>query len=349
MKKIVTTYLFVLSLGTFGQEAGKAGELLKNEASKIEMQTKRSDMSGKIGSLNDSSGNRNQNQGQHHSGSNNNAGNRTMPNYDWNQNYALGYAEVFIRIPERGFYTVEVGDQMFSNSSGKYRFFDLIPGSLPVSIYGNGYLIYRTRINVRNNSRLVLDFFNRQGLYLLATYPLQSQAYGNYGDVWNDVWNSPYNGASGQWDPNYGNGDYGGYNGHNPGSYGNNQESMDGRVMNQQTFNAFLQVLKTAKFADEKVSLIKHQLKNALVSSEQVKTLVEALSYDNDRLEIAKFAYKKCVDPINHFRIYPSFQFQNSAQELRDYISKLYIIGETKCIKKSRYARQFQIGKSHQI
>jgi len=325
MKKIFTTCTFLLSLSTFAQEAGKAGELLKNEASKTEMQTKRSEMSGKRGNTLDNSNYRNPNQGQNqnNSNSNNNSGNRSMPNYDWNQNYSFGYAEVFLRIPERGFYTVEVGDQMASNASGKYRFFDLIPGSVPISIYENGYLIYRTRINVRNNSRLVLDFFNNQGLYLLGTYPLQSQAYGNYGDVWNDVWNSPYNGNSGQWDPNYGTNNQGGYNGNNQSQYGNNQGNAYGNVMSNQMFNAFLQVVKTTKFGDDKVSVIKQQLRNSMVTSAQVKALIEALPYDKDRLDVAKFAYGKCVDPNNYFVIFPSFQFQNSAQELRDYISKL--------------------------
>ena len=311
MKKIFTTCVVLLSLSMIAQEAGKAGELLKNEASKSEMQTKRTETAGRRSGNLDNSNYRNQGQ------NNTNSGNRTNPNYDWNQNYGFGYAEVFLRIPERGFYTVEVGDQMSSNTSGKYRFFDLIPGSVPISIYGNGYLIYRTRINVRNNSRLVLDFFNNQGLYLLGTYPLQSQAYGNYGDVWNDVWNSPYNnGNSGQWDPNYGTGNQGGYNGNNPGnSYGN--------VMNNQTFNAFLQVVKSTKFGDDKVSVIKQQMTSTNVTSEQVKALIEILPYDKDRLDIAKFAYKRCVDPNNYFVTYPSFQFQSSAQELRNYISKL--------------------------
>lgn len=311
MKKIFTTCIVLLSLSIFGQEAGKAGELLKNEASKSEMQTKRTETTGRRGSTLDNSNYRNQGQNN-----NTSSGNRTNPNYNWNQNYGYGYAEVFLRIPERGFYTVEVGDQMSSNTSGKFRFFDLIPGSVPISIYGNGYLIYRTRINVRNNSRLVLDFFNNQGLYLLGTYPLQSQAYGNYGDVWNDVWNSPYNGNSGQWDPSYGTGNPSGYN-------GNSQGNSYGNVMNNQTFNSFLQVVRNTKFGDDKVSVIKQQLRNSMVTSEQVKSLIETLSFDKDRLDVAKFAYKKTVDPNNYFVIYPSFQFQNSAQELRDYISKL--------------------------
>ncbi|SDF62823.1 DUF4476 domain-containing protein [Epilithonimonas hungarica] len=311
MKKIFTTCVFLLSLVAFAQEAGKAGELLKNEASKNEMQTRRPETSGKRGSgtLDNSNYRSNPNN------NNNIPNNRPNPSYDWNQNYGYGYAEIFLRIPERGFYTVEVGDQMSANSSGKYRFFDIIPGLVPISVYGNGYLLYRTRVNVRNNSRLVLDFFSNRGLYLLGTYQLQNQAYGNYGDVWDDMWNSPYNnGNSGQWDPYYGTGNQGGYNGNQGNHYGN--------VMNSASFNAFLQVVKNTKFADDKVSVIKQQLRNAMVTSEQVKSLLEALTYDKDRVEIGKYSYSRCVDPVNYFVIYPAFQFQSSAQELRDYISK---------------------------
>ncbi|MDP9954767.1 hypothetical protein J2X97_000404 [Epilithonimonas hungarica] len=312
MKKIFTTCVFLLSLVAFAQEAGKAGELLKNEASKNEMQTRRPETSGKRGSgtLDNSNYRSNPNN------NNNIPNNRPNPSYDWNQNYGYGYAEIFLRIPERGFYTVEVGDQMSANSSGKYRFFDIIPGLVPISVYGNGYLLYRTRVNVRNNSRLVLDFFSNRGLYLLGTYQLQNQAYGNYGDIWNDMWNSPYNnGNSGQWDPYYGTGNPGGYNGNNQGNY-------YGNVMNSASFNAFLQVVKNTKFADDKVSVIKQQLRNAMVTSEQVKSLLEALTYDKDRVEIGKYSYSRCVDPVNYFVVYPAFQFQSSAQELRDYISK---------------------------
>ncbi len=306
MKNFFTTCLLVFNIISFGQEAGKAGELLKNEASKNEMAQKNGNISKREGTLDNSGFRNNQNK--------NNRGNDN-PGYNWNQNYGFGYAEIFIRIPERGFYTVEVGDQMASNSVGKYRFFDLIPGVIPVSIYDNGYLVYRSRINVRNNSRLVLDYFTNRGLYLLATYPLQNQGYGNYGEIWNDMWNSPYNGNNGNWNP---------YNGMPDNNYGNsNQGNLYGNVLSNSRFNAFLQVVRDTKFGNDKIAVIKQQLRSTMITSEQVKRLLESFTFDNDRLEVAKFAYPRCVDPENYFMVYPVFQFQNSAQELRDFILKL--------------------------
>lgn len=146
----------MIGISSFAQEAGKVGELLRNEASTTEMQAPNG-----INTRNktvDRSSDRSNNKIK-------------SPNYQWNKNY--GYAEVFLRIPEQGFFTVEVGDQMIGNGSGKYRFFDLQSGKVPVSIYENGFLIYRTTLMLRNNSRMVLDFFTNEGLYLLDSYPVQ--------------------------------------------------------------------------------------------------------------------------------------------------------------------------------
>jgi hypothetical protein len=307
MKNIFTTCLLVFSIISFGQEAGKAGELLKNEASKSEMSQRNANSSKK----------------KERSTIRDTGIIKTATTEGITIRVITGIRimvtvmqKIFLRIPERGFYTVEVGDQMSANSSGKYRFFDIIPGLVPISVYANGYLLYRTRINVRNNSRLVLDFFSNRGLYLLGTYQLQNQTYGNYGDIWNDMWNSPYNnGDPGQWDPFYGtqNGSYG--NNNNQGNYGN--------VMNSTMFNSFLQVVRKTNFDSDKVSVIKQQLRNTMVTSEQIKILIETLNYDKDRLDVAKYAYSRCADPNNYFVVYPSFQFQSSVQELRDYISRL--------------------------
>lgn len=93
--------------------------------------------------------------------------------------------------------------------------------------------------------------------------------------------------------------------------------------MNSTMFNSFLQVVRKTNFDSDKVSVIKQQLRNTMVTSEQIKILIETLNYDKDRLDVAKYAYSRCADPNNYFVIYPSFQFQSSAQELRDYISRL--------------------------
>ncbi|AZA85583.1 DUF4476 domain-containing protein [Chryseobacterium shandongense] len=283
MKSICISVLLLFAASSFAQEAGKAGELLKNEATKTEIgsvNNKKSDVKTK-----NNSGLRNQ-------GNQGNNGFRTKnPQYRWNQEY--GYSEVFLRIPEQGFFSVEIGDQFISNNSGKFRFFDLPAGRVPISIYESGYLLYKTTLNVRNNSRLVLDFFTNEGLYLLDSYPVQSYGF----DSWNDVWND---------------------------SYGNIGDINYPNVMDNQTFQQFMDTMKDrAWFDDKKLAFINQQGRHAMFTSEQISILVKDLSFDKNKLALAKSLFPKCVDKHKYFIVGEALDFESSRRELMDYISKL--------------------------
>ena len=295
MKKFYFLLAAFIAFQLNAQEAGKVGELLKNEASKSEMASPKNDAFGRNNSQNDNSGFRN-NSGNIRNDSRN-------PNYNWNYNYNYGYAEIFIRIPEQGYFTVEIGEQRMSNATGKFRFFDLNSGNNTISIYDRNFLVYRTRINIRNNTRMVLDYFNYKGLYLLGTYNLRN----NYGDIWNDTWNNPYGNNNGNsWDP---------YDDYNSG-YNNNY----GNVMNDRDFSSFLQMIKKQSFDDDKLAFLRSQLNRTSFTTAQVKSIMKQFSFDKNRLEFAKQAYKNCVDSRNYYQLYDVFDFQSYARELNKYI-----------------------------
>lgn len=279
MKKIFIGLMLLSGISSFAQEAGKAGELLRNEASTSEMQSQ------------SSPGFRNKTFDRNLGNQNNRMKN---PSYQWNRNY--GYAEVFLRIPEQGFFTVEVGDQMIANGAGKYRFFDLQSGRMPISIYENGFLIYRSSLMLRNNSRMVLDFFTNEGLYLLDSYSVQGQ----YGfNDWNDIWNNPYGNHSGNW--------------------GN-----QGNVMDNNTFRRFFDMMKkNESFDDGKIALINQQMRSSMFTAEQIRDLVKSLSFDKNKLSLAKSMYRNCADKDRYFVVYDAFDFESSKRELMNYISRL--------------------------
>ncbi|MBV8327691.1 DUF4476 domain-containing protein [Chryseobacterium sp.] len=278
MKKIFISLVFWVGVHVLGQEAGKAGELLRNEASATEMQVPNS-----LG------------KGNKTFDRNANAKNNSIrnPNYQWNRSY--GYAEVFLRIPEQGFFTVEIGDQMMANGSGKYRFFDLQSGRIPISIYDNGFLIYRTTLMLRNNSRMVLDFFTDQGLFLLDSYPVQGQ----YGfNDWNDIWNNPYGNHPGNWNDS-------------------------GSVMDNATFRQFFDALqRNEKFDDGKIAMISQQMRNSMFTAAQIRDLVKSISFDKNKLALAKSMYPNCADKNRYFVVNDAFDFESSKRELMDYISR---------------------------
>lgn len=314
MKKLYTLSAIVLSTIIFAQEAGKVGELLKNEASKAEMQTQRKEMNGtrtsennRNGGILDNSNNKNQSQNQGQNKGNNYGNSYGSNTYRWHQNY--GYSEVFVRIPERGYFTVEIEDQVMSNASGKYRFFDLSAGRLPISIYNQGYLVYRTKLNIRNNSRMVLDFFSNQGLYLLDSYPVQNQ----YGfNEWDDVWNNPYQ--------NYGN------NGYHNNSYNNNGYNDGygyGNSMNQQDFYQFQNVFQRYSFDEDKLEFLNRQAQNISFSTQQIRSILKMMSFEENRLEASKMLYANCSDKKNYYMVLDSFSFDSTKRELSRYIGSI--------------------------
>ena len=292
MKRIFTVCAILSGLLFFAQEAGKAGELLKNEASKNEIKSsdilKQDSRNNGLEKSSNSSGFRNSN-------NQNNTNRRpTNSNYQWNNNY--GYAEVFLRIPEQGNFSVELADQFISNNSGKYRFFDLPSGRIPISIYENGFLLYRTTLNVRNNNRLVLDFFTNEGLYLLDSYPLQNGYYGY--NNWNDIWNNPYGNSGNIGNINYPN------------------------VMDNQTFQQFLSRMKEdAWFDDKKTIFINQQGRHAMFTSDQISVLVKDLSFDKNKIALAKSLFSKCVDKQKYFIVEDALDFESSRRDLRNFIS----------------------------
>src|SRR5690606_31065191 len=187
MKNIIILSLF---LSTFyfanAQEVGKAGKLIRNEATTTEVNSINrailNDTDLNVSRSTSSTNNRNNSL---------NRSDSRKPSYQWNFNY--GSAEVFLRIPEQGYYSVQLNDQVISSATGKYRFFDVASGRNILSIYRNNYLVYKAPLQIQNNMRLVLDFFEGYGLYLLDSYSIRNQQYGF--NQWDDVWNNPYNGG----------------------------------------------------------------------------------------------------------------------------------------------------------
>jgi len=286
MKNIFLGLMLLAVNFSFSQEAGKTGELLRNEVSKKEIESPNARRQDPRNNNSDNSGFRNDK----------NSVRRPMnPNYQWNMNY--GSSEVFLRIPEQGYFSVELADQQISNNSGKYRFFDLPSGRIPISIYDNGFLIYRTTLNIRNNSRLVLDFFTNQGLYLLDSYPIQNDYYGF--NNWNDLWNNPYGNTGTSWSGNYPD------------------------VMNDNDFRDFFEVMKkNSSFDDSKIAFINQQSRFSKFTSQQINVLVKDLSFDKNKLILAKSLFSKCVDKQRYYVVGDALDFEKSRRELMDFISK---------------------------
>ena len=57
-------------------------------------------------------------------------------------------------------------------------------------------------------------------------------------------------------------------------------------------------------------------------TSDQVKYLMQLFSFENNRLDIAKFAYRNTVDQRNYFVVYDALSHSNSKEQLADFIRR---------------------------
>lgn len=91
--------------------------------------------------------------------------------------------------------------------------------------------------------------------------------------------------------------------------------------MEANSFRTAKESVSKASFDETKMSTAKTILTSNCFSAEQVKQVCQLFSFEESKLEFAKFAYNKCSDKNNYFKIGDIFNFDSSREELNKYIS----------------------------
>ena len=123
----------------------------------------------------------------------------------------------------------------------------------------------------------------------------------------------------------------------NPGNNNNgNQNNNSGNNNNNQNTNTnsavcrvpmsstdFLDAKKTineSSFDETKLSTAKSIISSNCVTVDQVIAICNLFSFEDKKLEFAKFAYGRTTDPRNYFKVANVFNFSDSKEELSEYI-----------------------------
>lgn len=91
-------------------------------------------------------------------------------------------------------------------------------------------------------------------------------------------------------------------------------------AMNVNQYNAVRQTIQRESFDKGKMAIATQVLRDNYLSSAQVKELTMLFSFDDAKLEFAKYAYSKTVDRGSFFMVYDAFSFSSSKERLADYI-----------------------------
>lgn len=93
-----------------------------------------------------------------------------------------------------------------------------------------------------------------------------------------------------------------------------------GEAMRERDFNQFLQRVQNQWFGSAKMSVARNGLNENYFTTQQIRQLLQAFSSDNDKLELAKLAYRNTVDQRSYYQLYDVFSFQRTKDELDQYI-----------------------------
>jgi hypothetical protein len=165
-------------------------------------------------------------------------------------------------------------------------------------------LLYSSNVYVRPSYHVDV-MINRFGKALVDERALS----GSYND---DDWNG--NG-------NYGNGGYGS-NGNN-GNYGNGGYGNDNgyrQPMASAEFEQLVTSIRSQWFSNGKMTTAKDAMGRSYFSTSQVRRVLELISAENDRLELAKLVYRNTTDQKNFYNLFDLFTFQSNKDDLDRYI-----------------------------
>ena len=78
--------------------------------------------------------------------------------------------------------------------------------------------------------------------------------------------------------------------------------------------------IKNQSFADSQMKVAKQIFNTNCLTSAQVKEIMMLFSFEDNKLEFAKFAYGRTFDLGNYYKVNDAFTFSSSIDELDEYI-----------------------------
>jgi hypothetical protein len=97
--------------------------------------------------------------------------------------------------------------------------------------------------------------------------------------------------------------------------------SIDNNVLTNEQLYTLKSSVEKRMSSGDKVNLIQSFLETKKLQTEQVKTILTWLSFDNSKLQVAKFCYPRTTDPSNYLQLSSYLSLQHSKSELEKLMS----------------------------
>lgn len=204
-------------------------------------------------------------------------------------------------------YKVEVDGRKFTMRDNAITLSNLSEGYHQVKIFRDGM---KSNGNAFGFGRNVIIYSNsvylKRGFHLDITInrfgkALVDERRIDYKDDWYDDDDDYYDGNDGSWNN-------GGWNN----GYGN--------LMNVREFESVKESLRKEWFEKNRLTSTKFIIDKNNFTTMQVREMMLLFSFENNKLEIAKYAYRKAVDKNNYYMVNDALTFNSSKDELARFI-----------------------------
>ena len=91
--------------------------------------------------------------------------------------------------------------------------------------------------------------------------------------------------------------------------------------MKPRDYEEAVRIINNENFDEKRLNVAKSIVSVNAMSTRQIANICRLFNFEANRLEFAKYAYPRCVDPNNFFMINEVFTFESSKEELYKFIS----------------------------
>jgi hypothetical protein len=200
---------------------------------------------------------------------------------------------IFMKMEKTGYYSVTISDQTQINSSNHFRFFDLSAGNLSFTVTNimNGSQVFSGNVLLTNNKRMVVYFDQAWKMWKVDEVTI---SWTNWYTPGNTIVNGTTTTTTTTTTNNNTNGIV---------DFPKAKASIDAEMMDH-----------------GKLSKAKSTISKTSFTSAQIAEICKLFSFDNYKLDWAKYAYDYCSDKANYFLVSNTFTFSSYARDLEEYI-----------------------------
>jgi hypothetical protein len=232
-------------------------------------------------------------------------------------------SELNLKMYDNSPFTITFDNITYNSPAGTFVIGNVIPGNHYMKVSKTMYrhygpigmqkIVFCGNVNIPVNSKVfsLIDFYSNYNV--MSVLPNYAEPVCDKGKGWdnNDEWGR--GGCEGERNDEYG--------------YDKDCEKGGGWMkpcgMNPYDFCNLKNSITGKAFESSRMAVAKQAIASNYMSSAQITELVELMTFETSKLDLAKFAYRFTIDKNNYYLVNDAFSFESSIRELAGYISRI--------------------------